>query len=239
MTSPALQEDQLLELLLQLKKTTPDQARTILNSQPQIAYALMAVMVNVNAISFDVTQKTLAPLGTGASAGPSTVSTSASQPAAPLPKANAVPIALPAPVQPVAPAIPQHIANQVPMRGTPPPYPPGPPSAIPPHIAHQGGPHRGSTPTYPPGFPSQPPPVPAPSNFSNASPAQGPPGFSHTPPSRQPPANVIPDALAAIPEEQKALVMRVISMTPEEINSLAPPERASILQLRASLGVPT
>ena len=72
MASPAAQEEQLLELLLQLKvraltvscsvppqlvqKTTPEQARVILNAQPQIAYALMALMVNLNAINMEVTQ---------------------------------------------------------------------------------------------------------------------------------------------------------------------------------------
>lgn len=72
MASPAAQEEQLLELLLQLKvraftmpcsvpsqlaqKTTPDQARVILTAQPQISYALMALMVNLNAINMEVTQ---------------------------------------------------------------------------------------------------------------------------------------------------------------------------------------
>ena len=36
------------------QKTTPDAARTILNSQPQIAYALITLMVNMNAINVDV-----------------------------------------------------------------------------------------------------------------------------------------------------------------------------------------
>ena len=72
----AEQEDHLLELLIQLKvcktftgrrllpslehtafqRTTPDQARAILQVQPKIAYALMAVMVNLNAINVEVVQ---------------------------------------------------------------------------------------------------------------------------------------------------------------------------------------
>lgn len=43
------------------------------------------------------------------------------------------------------------------------------------------------------------------------------------------------DILAAIPDEQKAMIMHVIQMTPEQINALGPTERASVLQLRASL----
>ena len=43
-------------LTLRLQKTTPDSARAILNGQPQIACALMAVMVNVNAVNVEVVQ---------------------------------------------------------------------------------------------------------------------------------------------------------------------------------------
>ena len=38
------------------QRTTPNEARTILNSQPQIAYALMSVMVNINAVKMEVVQ---------------------------------------------------------------------------------------------------------------------------------------------------------------------------------------
>lgn len=39
------------------------------------------------------------------------------------------------------------------------------------------------------------------------------------------------ETLASIPEDQKAMIMRVISMTPEQIGQLPPQERASIVQL--------
>ncbi|KAJ7123153.1 hypothetical protein C8R44DRAFT_876335 [Mycena epipterygia] len=55
--------EQLLELLLQLKKTTPAAARHILNDRPPIAYALITLMVSMNAINFDVFQKTLSDFG--------------------------------------------------------------------------------------------------------------------------------------------------------------------------------
>ncbi|KAJ7130806.1 hypothetical protein C8R43DRAFT_662899 [Mycena crocata] len=55
--------EQLLELLIQLKKSPPEAARQILNDRPQIAYALISLMVSMNAINFDVFQKTLSDFG--------------------------------------------------------------------------------------------------------------------------------------------------------------------------------
>jgi cleavage stimulation factor subunit 2 len=66
-----LPEDQLIELLLELKvcnnllrvataqhsqRTAPDQAKAILNSQPQIAYALVALMVKIGIIDIPIFQ---------------------------------------------------------------------------------------------------------------------------------------------------------------------------------------
>jgi len=62
------------------------------------------------------------------------------------------------------------------------------------------------------------------------------PGYGPAP--VQTPPN-LSDTLAAIPEEQKALIMRVITMTPEQIHALPPTERQTYIQLRATLGVPT
>ena len=44
-------------------------------------------------------------------------------------------------------------------------------------------------------------------------------------------AGGIPETLASIPEDQKAMIVRVISMTPEQLGLLPPQERASVLQL--------
>ncbi|KAI0081109.1 hypothetical protein K474DRAFT_1704134 [Panus rudis PR-1116 ss-1] len=255
MASPAIQEGQLLELLLQLKKTTPEQAKVILNSQPQIAYALMAVMVNIGAIDVDVVTRTLASYGAGA-AQPQPPTT-AVPPAVPTPMPG--PSSVPPPVPAVAPAIPPHLAHQA-SRGNTPPYPP--------HMQHTPTPPRGATPNYPPPvaapYPGAPPPGPpvypgypppphaqAPYGAPAPPPQQAPPyggippgprGGYGPPPTQPPPANpapALPDALAAIPEEQKALIMRVISMTPEEIHRLPPQEKNSFIQLRATLGIPT
>ncbi|KAF7331529.1 Abhydrolase-4 domain-containing protein [Mycena kentingensis (nom. inval.)] len=50
------QTEQLLELMLHLKQATPAAAKQILNSQPQIAYKLISLMVSMNAIDIDVFQ---------------------------------------------------------------------------------------------------------------------------------------------------------------------------------------
>lgn len=56
MAAISLPEDQLLELLVQLQKTTPDQARAILNSQPPIAYALVPLMAKMGIIDLEILQ---------------------------------------------------------------------------------------------------------------------------------------------------------------------------------------
>ncbi|CAK5265472.1 unnamed protein product [Mycena citricolor] len=70
MSNPTIPTEQLLELLVQLKKTTPASARQILNDRPQIAYALISLMVSMDCIKFDVFQKILAEYGAAAAAPP-------------------------------------------------------------------------------------------------------------------------------------------------------------------------
>ncbi|KAJ3839294.1 hypothetical protein EV361DRAFT_925665 [Lentinula raphanica] len=156
--------EQLIELMLQLKKTTPAAAKQILNSQPQIAYALMSLMVSLNAVNFEVFQKTLADFSQGAS-----------QPH-PQPQTQAT-------SQPPPPSQSYH-------RPTPPPY-------------------------------SQPP-------AANAYP-------SYT--SSAQTLTLNPAILAAIPDDQKAMVIQVLSMTPEQLAVLPPQDRANILQLRSTFGL--
>ena len=40
----------------EIQKTTPDQARAILSSQPAIAYGLINIMIKMNAVNVDVLQ---------------------------------------------------------------------------------------------------------------------------------------------------------------------------------------
>ncbi|KAF8146495.1 hypothetical protein K438DRAFT_1869282 [Mycena galopus ATCC 62051] len=189
--------EQLLELLLTLKKTTPAAARQILNDRPPIAYALITLMVSMNAINFDVFQKTLSDYG------------AANAQAAQAPVPAPVPLsAVPAHLQPTSQ--PNSRTNtpptQLPYQNQPGGY------GYPP--ANRGPPGGG----YNGGYSSTPPT-----------------GYN-TPPPR--PAAPVPDALAAFPEDQRQMIMGVLAMTPEQINGLPPSDRASIMQLRATLGLP-
>jgi len=58
MSLAAAPEEQLIDLLLQLRKTTPEQARAILSTQPQIGHSLLALMFKMNAINPAVLQQT-------------------------------------------------------------------------------------------------------------------------------------------------------------------------------------
>ncbi|TDL20910.1 hypothetical protein BD410DRAFT_821672 [Rickenella mellea] len=190
MATTALPEEQLLELLIQLQKTTPEQARSILSAQPQIAYALMTLMIKLNVVNLEVLQTTLA---------------SAAQPP---------PAPPPMPVPQMASAVPPHLMQPQYRTGTPQNAPitaaPAHPSM---YQAYGNGVQTSPNPTStvsPPGYGV--PPAPAAPSF--------------------------PDILNHIPEDQKAMIMRVISMTPDQINRLPPTERASVRQMRTTLGLP-
>ncbi|CAA7265033.1 unnamed protein product [Cyclocybe aegerita] len=261
MSNPNIATEQLLELLLTLKKTTPAAARGILNNQPAIAYALITLMVQMNAINIEVFQKTLAeyvpdpstaPVGASSAAvpHPSSSSTSAS---APVVSHLLPPPAAPAPIS----AIPPHVQAQ--YRTTTPPSAPGSAPGAPTHTptppyGYSNGQAQGHAPT-PPGYGygyGQQPQHGAygGGGYQQHQYQQG--GYGGYPPSStyggqpQPPAAPstgstpsLPDSLANIPAEQKALIMRVLSLTPEQINMLPPSERATYIQIRATLGVPT
>lgn len=199
------QEEQLTELLLTLKKTTPEQARAILASTPQIAYALIGLMVKMNAVDVQVVQKTL-----------TAYSASIQPPQQQTPGPSTAPA-----IQPAS-AIPPHLQQY---------RTPTPQSQTPPHVPS----HSPTPPHYPNGHGQAPQ-----QNFGYGAPSQyGVQGGYNTPQQAPIGGGIIPDALASIPEEQKAMIMRVIAMTPDQINMLPPTERASIIQLRATLGLPS
>ncbi|KAL1718451.1 hypothetical protein EV715DRAFT_252739 [Schizophyllum commune] len=206
-TSPTLATEQLLELLMQLKKTTPDAARQILNAQPQIAYALITLMVSMNAIDIDVFQRTLTSLGPSGTGAPG--------PAA-------------APVPPVASAIPPYVQPQTDYRTPTPPtsYPPQPPS-----YANGQGRYAASS-SYPPAH------TPTPTQAYGG----GYGGYQQSAPPQAPPSNPatasVANMLASIPDDQKALVVQLLSLTPEQIAALPPAERTNVIQLRTTLGLP-
>ncbi|KAF8167200.1 hypothetical protein B0H34DRAFT_680783 [Crassisporium funariophilum] len=233
MSNPNLASEQLLELLLTLKKTTPAAARGILNNQPAIAYALITLMVSMNAINIEVFQKTLAEFGANATADPASTSSAPPPAIAPAP-ISAVPQHMQTQyrtntplsnVAQAAPPLPYHQAYPNGQGGPPPqPYSHTP---TPPHGNHHGGyGHQQGQ-----GFSYQQPPSAYPNypQYGGGQPQQAPPGAS----------SGLTDALANIPDEQKALIMRVLSMTPEQIHALPPSERTTYIQIRATLGVPT
>ncbi|KAF9055661.1 hypothetical protein BJ165DRAFT_1427813 [Panaeolus papilionaceus] len=232
MSNPNLATEQLLELLLTLKKTTPGAARDILNNQPAIAYALITLMVQMNAVDIQVFQKTLAEFNTTNGAG-----MAASGVAPPVPK------------PPIAPTpIPPHMQAQYrnatpPIHTSTPPYPPYPNGGQPPHHAPTPPVGYGAPYGQPQsqGYPSYPPPQAAYGHHGHGYPPQvaygGQPSQSQT---AMPPTPAgLPEALANIPDDQKALIMRVISMTPEQIHALPPAERSTYVQIRTTLGIPT
>ncbi|KAI6159297.1 hypothetical protein EDD17DRAFT_910244 [Pisolithus thermaeus] len=191
--SISTQEEQLIELMLTLKNTTPDQARSILASTPQIAYALITLIIKMNAVDVQVLQKTVTAHSTNVPPQPA--------------------------IQPVS-AVPPHFSQQYNRTPTPQTHTP----------THYNG----------QGHPSQPQPQPQPIAFTGqaqygggAGPATG----YGVPPQQQ--SSILPDALASLPEEQKVMIMRVVSMTPEQISMLPPSERAGVIQLRTTLGLPS
>ncbi|KAG6891638.1 hypothetical protein C0992_001324 [Termitomyces sp. T32_za158] len=225
MSNQNLATEQLLELLVQLKKTTPEAARAILNGQPQIAYALMTLMVKLNAVNFEVFQASFKRFLQATNSLP-----------APTPRlgmpSNSQPSASVTPV----PALPPHMQPQALQyrTGTPPsqsyPYPNG---HTPPPQLHQQQPY--GQPAY------QQPPANAGYGYSQPQPTYPYSGYSTPPvaPASQPAQTRLPDTLASIPEEQKALIMRVITMTPDQLNALPPQDRQTYIQLRNTLGIPT
>ncbi|KAF8814024.1 hypothetical protein BYT27DRAFT_7180276 [Phlegmacium glaucopus] len=242
MSNVNLATEQLLELLLTLKKTTPAAARGILNNQPAIAYALITLMVSMNAINIEVFQRTLAEFG-AANTPESSSSLATSTPTPQTATMNSTPLS----------AIPPHLQAQY-RTTTPPSVPHTPPfGSYPPHAAANG---QGSSHSYtstPPNMDNhgygqqgysgqyqqqqqqQPSAYPAyPTTYGGQAVPHQP-----TPPMPPAPSPNLTDALASIPDEQKALIMRVLAMTPEQINMLPPTERSTYIQIRATLGIPT
>ncbi|KAG9020919.1 hypothetical protein FS837_007756 [Tulasnella sp. UAMH 9824] len=96
-----------------------------------------------------------------------------------------------------------------------------------------------------PTAPAPPPSAPAPPGYYGgvgvppAPPVPTAPAYSNFPPptvpraAPPPAAPAQPNAPANIPEDQKAMLLQILSLTPEQINALPPTERATVQQLRA------
>ncbi|KAL5533574.1 hypothetical protein ACEPAG_34 [Sanghuangporus baumii] len=217
--NPSLPEDQLLELLVQLQKTTPEQARAILNAQPAIGYALVPLMAKMGILNLEVLQKTLATY-----AGQAAANTAAQ---------------VPAPVPPPVPTIPAHITQVPPYGHQPTPPPPSVPNV------YSAPPNQPGT-SAPSGYPGYPLPQTPQAQAQTQNGAVAGSGSAAYPTQyggqyQQQQQQSAPPGLGAfgnIPDDQKEMIMRVIAMTPEQIRSLPPQERAITLQLRATLGLP-
>lgn len=114
-----------------------------------------------------------------------------------------------------------------------------PAAAVPPHM--QGSNNNGGSATPPQHYGGPPPSGqyppqsrPPPGQYGQ----QGYGGHSQPPAPRAAPANDPAAALAGqnLPEEQKALLMQVLQLTPDQINALPPDQKASIMQLKAQFG---
>ncbi|KAI5119780.1 hypothetical protein M0805_009251 [Coniferiporia weirii] len=218
----ALPEGELLELLVQLQKTTPESARAILNAQPAIGYALVPLMVRMGIVNLEVLQKTLSSY---------TASQTPAQPQA-------------------APAVPPHVAQaQYQHQPTPPPASQTPNLAYPPaaaapqystyqHPPQNGGQHAAYAQQYAQQYPAQAQPQYAAQQQQYQQHQRTAPSATPTP---APVANApaLLGALGNIPDDQREMIMRVIAMTPEQVNRLPPQDRAITIQLRATLGLPT
>jgi len=168
-----------MDLLIQLKKISSAEVRAILTPQPQIAYSLFQLMVQLDVVDLDSLNRTL----------------TAQQPAPAAPIQSSPPLVAPAPVTP-----PQAVGQLLHSR---------------PAMSEL---------QFPGGL------------------AKDPSALSHRHPGEMMmdslPPGVSQDLLAAIPDDQRAMLMQVISMTPAQIEQLPPTERATFTQLRQAVGLP-
>ncbi|KAF8635549.1 hypothetical protein AX15_000202 [Amanita polypyramis BW_CC] len=209
-TLASMSPSHLMEVLAQMKAfviTYPEQARTLLVSHPQLAYALFQALLLNKIVDSAILQRMLEATVASAQA----------------------PAAHPTAARPVPPPHLQHpMYSQMPY-GAPPlqqpqpvpgmPPPPPPPMSVPPPGAMF--PHH----QPPPGMPPMPPyyrPLPPPTH-SQVPPAQ--PSVQMSTPQSAPQST--PD----ISESQRSMLMQVLSLTQEQINVLPETERQAIVQL--------
>nr|XP_019013206.1 uncharacterized protein I206_01271 [Kwoniella pini CBS 10737]OCF51987.1 hypothetical protein I206_01271 [Kwoniella pini CBS 10737] len=208
-TLAAVTPGQMQDVMASMKSlisTNPEQARQLLTSKPQLAYALFQAMLLMNIVDPSVLQR-IQPLPTTA-------------PPVPIPTINH------APTPP-----PNSYSSYPPNNGPPTNYPPYPPSNAPPPAV--GGYSRPPPPPTSGGYnpPTQsgygaPPPQ---AGYGAPPPASAPPppvasGMASLPPSAQ-------QALATLPEDQQQMLLQVLQLTPDQINALDATQKASIMQL--------
>ncbi|KAF9045242.1 hypothetical protein BJ165DRAFT_1415368 [Panaeolus papilionaceus] len=201
---------QLMEVLAQMKSLVishPEQARTLLVKHPQLSYALFQALLLNRIVDSAILERMLA-----SSRGP-TVAPAQSQ-AAPVPvpaaRAPMPPPHIPAHYPPHMPPFPpQHVSMPPPAAPTP-----AVPPMYPPHMAPPVNQQYYRPPVPPAAAPvAAPVPVAAPAPKA----AQA----------------LAPNAVPEVNENQRMMLMQVLSLTPEQINALGEAERATIMQLRS------
>ncbi|KAH6910767.1 hypothetical protein BKA70DRAFT_1271465 [Coprinopsis sp. MPI-PUGE-AT-0042] len=188
-----------LEMLAQMKAfitSHPEQAKILLQKQPQLSYALFQALVLHNIIPAEVIMR----MQTGGGA---------------------------------APPVPPPISQTPPVSRPPPPHLQHPPPFMPPFPPAQAmSPVAGMPPSMGPppssaGYAGMPPPsYYRPPGQHVPSPVPG------IPPPAAPPVAAPPAAAPAIDDSQRDMIMMVLSMNQDTINSLPEAQRQGIMQLR-------
>ncbi|GAK65875.1 RNA recognition domain-containing protein [Moesziomyces antarcticus] len=125
------------------------------------------------------------------------------------------------------------------LPGAPAAAPAGAPGAVPPHMQQAASNNGGGSATPPQHYGGAPPPGAYPPSARPPPGPYGQLGYGAQPPAPQAPAANDPIAALAgqnLPEEQKALLMQVLQLTPDQINALPADQKASIMQLKAQFG---
>ncbi|RPD61554.1 hypothetical protein L226DRAFT_612409 [Lentinus tigrinus ALCF2SS1-7] len=242
---------QILEVLAQMKAfviTHPEHARALLVAHPQLGYALFQALLLNKIVDSGVLNRMLAAAGvTVPPAAPTSAPVPASVPTSVLQTQPAPPPYLSAPVPPLnqpqpsmyQPAIPP--PSHTPVHHPTPPIPPAnmygqPPPQMPP--PYYRPPPQQPQPQAVPPHPQQAPPPPMPSQPMHVPPPQ----MQAPPPQMQvpPPQAVAPPPAGSMPgfdEAQRNMLMQVLQLTPEQLNSLPLKEREQIMQLRRQFGL--
>ncbi|KAI5450445.1 hypothetical protein NCC49_003068 [Naganishia albida] len=211
-----------------LVQTSPDQARTVLNAHPQLAYALFQAMLLMNVVDPAVLSRIQ-----------------------PIP--NSIPPPTQPPFRPMGYQPPPQFNAPPQQQQQPPPQtmPPFAPTAGRPPQGYTGTPPQHGMPPGGGGY-QQPPQQqqqyqqpPPPQQQSQQPPQQMQPPPQQPPavppPAAQPPAGAnqaaIQAALSMVSEDQRGMLMQVFQLTNEQIGALPPDQRVGVMQLRSQFGI--
>lgn len=205
-TLASMSPSHLMEVLAQMKAfviTYPEQARTLLVSHPQLAYALFQALLLNKIVDSAILQRMLeATAGGGGAVAPSAPLRPPVPPHLQHPMYSQMPYGAPPPLQ-----------QPQPVQGMPPPPPPMP---VPPPSA-MFPPGMPVPPYYRPPPPTQAQPLPP---AQPSAPATGPQGAG---------LHSAPD----ISDSQRLMLVQVLNLSQDQINALPETERQAIVQLRS------